>query len=106
MKLYIALDVTAEVVEVPDQVLVKIDFYKNKFLDWLYNPRVKHKYRVEAHDATGKKFVGMSYGAEAFVEWLNKKVLRGIDEKASVVATDLEIDEEAWIKAGIPYIFF
>ena len=81
------------------------DYYKSKFLDWLYNPRMKHKYRVEAYDATGKKIVGMCYGAEAFVEWLNKKILWKNGEEASVIATDLEIDEEAWRAADIPYIF-
>ena len=106
MEMYIEFDLTAEIIDVPEHVIPKRGYYRNKFLDWLYNPRVKHKYRVTAYDASGKMFVGMQYSSEAFVEWLNRKVLRKTGEKATVVATDLEIDEEAWKAAGIPYIFF
>ncbi len=104
--MYIEFDVIAEMIDVPEHVIQKKDYYRNKFLDWLYNPRVKHGYRVAAYDAAGKKFVGMCYGAEAFVQWLNEKVLRGTGETATLVATNLDIDEQAWKDAGIPYIFF
>ena len=106
MKLYVEVDGTAEVIEVPEHIVVKRDYYKNKFLDWLYNPSIKHKYRVTDYDASGKKFVGMCYGTEAFVEWLNKKVLQKTGEKAAIIETDLVANVECWEENGIPYIFF
>lgn len=106
MRLYVELDGTAEVIEAPEHVVAKRCYYRNKFLDWLYNPRVKHKYRVITYNARGELSVVMCYGAEAFVEWLNKKVLQKRGEKAEIVETDLEADMEGWKEAGIPYIFF
>lgn len=105
MKLYISSHGLGEVIDVPAHVVEKRNDYRKRFLDWLYNPKVKHKYRVDSVDATGKKFIGLCYGAEAFVEWLNKKVLRN-GKSAKVLETDLDTGPEAWEAAGLPYIFF
>ena len=105
MKLYISSHGIGEIIEVPEHVVEKRNYYRKKFLDWLYDPKVKHKYRIEVYEASGKKFVGVRYDAEAFVEWLNKKVLRNT-KSAKIVETDLEADIEAWEATGLPYIFF
>ena len=106
MKLYVMLDFTAQLIDVPQHVIENKDFYRNKFLDWLYNQKIKHQYRTKALYASGHVFVGMCYDAGAFVEWLNKKVLSKSGDKATIIATNLDIDERAWKDAGIPFIFF
>ena len=72
IKLYIEMEVYTQIVDVPPRIIEKKDDYRNNFLDWLYNPKVKHNYRVKAEDASGNSFVGLQYDRYA----LNQKVLK------------------------------
>lgn len=106
MKLYVEIDFYAQVIDVPSHIIEKREYYRNKFLDWIYNPKVKHLYREVSVDASGKFFVGMVYDGYAFVDWLNRKVLKETNEVAVMLEPEIEIDEQHWISEGIPYIFF
>ena len=106
MKLYIELDVYAQIIDVPAHIVEQKDYYRNKFLDWLYNPKVKHNYRVKAVDASGNSFVGLQYDGYAFVDWLNQKVLKRTGETAVMLDPDIEIDENKRSQDKLPYIFF
>ena len=85
MKLVVQFDVTADLIEVPAKVVEKRESLRTRFLKWLYDPHSKHKYRVKVTDSHGKIYIGMQYRSDAFVEWLNKKVLKNSDEKAIIL---------------------
>ncbi len=106
MKLYVEIDFYAQVIDVPAHIIEKREYYRNKFLDWIYNPKVKHPYREVAVDASGKFFVAMVYDGQAFVDWLNRKVLKGTDEAAVMLEPEIEIGDRPWVEEGLPYIFF
>lgn len=106
MKLYIEMDVYAQIIDVPAHIVERKDYYRNKFLDWIYNPKTKHNYRMETVDASGNVFVGLCYDGNAFVDWLNRKVLKLNGEVAVMLESDIEIDECFWKSEGMPFIFF
>ncbi len=74
MQLIVEFDIDADLIDVPDSVIAQREALPPRFLKWLYDPGVKHRYRVRE-----KGFVGYCYRSDAFVEWLNKKVLGGSD---------------------------
>ena len=98
MQMLVEFDVSADIIEVPSFVVEKRKHYRKKFLDWLYNPAVKHSYWVKS--SSGWK--GVCFGTDAFVEWLNKKVLKHSDEKAVVVQRDVSHENSN----NLPSIFF
>ena len=106
MKLYVEIDFYAQVIDVPGHIMEKREYYRDKFLDWIYNPKVKHPYREVAVDASGKFFVAMVYDGQAFVDWLNRKVLKGTGETAMMLEPKIEIGDRPWVREGLPYIFF
>ncbi len=85
MKLVLEFDYDADVIEVPQYVLDNKDLLKKRFLKWIYCKHSKHKYGIILQDSNGKKFKGVKYRSDAFVEWLNEKVLMEDLEKAIVV---------------------
>ena len=85
MKLILEFDCDADVIEVPQYVLENREALRIKFLKWLYSEQTKHKYWVILQDSDGKKYRGVRYRSDAFVEWLNKKVLKEETEKASIL---------------------
>ncbi len=101
MKMMVAFDIDADIIDVPDEIAEKRNSYRNKLLDWLYNKKVKHSYRKIFYDSHGNKSEVMCYRSDAFVEWLNKKPLRDSAYKATIVETHVEIDENFQ-----PQIFF
>lgn len=85
MKLILEFDFDADVIEVPQYVLENREVLRKRFLKWLYSGQTRHKYWVTVRDVDGKKFRGVKYRSDAFVEWLNKKVLMDGMEKASIL---------------------
>ena len=102
MKMLVEFDVDADIIDVPQYVIDNRQHYRNQFLEWLYDPSVKHKYRRTWTCADGSKFVGMSYRSDAFVEWLNRK-LRKAGDMSTVVQTGVSIEEYQNV---LPSIFF
>lgn len=84
MKLVLEFDYDADIIEVPQYVLDNKDLLKKRFLNWMYCKHSRHKYWVTLQDSNGKKFRGVKYRSDAFVEWLNKKVLEE-GQKAIIV---------------------
>ena len=98
MKMLVEFDVDADIVDVPKTVIDNREMMRRRFLKWVYkNP----KYRVKIVSGSGSVYYGVQYRSEAFVEWLNKKILT--DEKASVIAQSVAIDEN---NKQLPSIFF
>lgn len=98
MKMMIEFDINADIIEVPESVVKDRERLRTRFLKWLYDKSVKHKYWVTF--SNGEK--GVCYRSDAFVEWLNKKVLKGDCVKAEIVAEEVDIDEYK----HLPSIFF
>ena len=103
MKCYVECDIAAVIIEVPDFVALRIKKYRNQFLDWMYNKNNKHKYWTKGIDSEGKEFVGVCYDVDAFVEWLNERIIKGKYESAKVIERDLDYND---CPEGMIRIFF
>ena len=99
MLLVVEFDISVDIINVPENVILNKDIYRTRFLKWLY--ATKNKYRTQITDSNGHTFWGMSYRSDAFVEWLNKKVLKNSTEKAEVIVTCTNEYSE-----DLPTIFF
>ena len=80
---------TADLVEVPQSVVDNLELYRRRFLKWIYNDSVKHKYWV--NDSKGNKYP--CYRTDAFIEWLNKKVISAYEEPAVMIAETVDADD-------------
>lgn len=85
MRLVLEFDLDADIIEVPQYVLENKEILQKKFLKWLYSKQTKHPYWIMGRDSNGKKFKGVKYRSDAFVEWLNKKVLTEGMGQSSVI---------------------
>ena len=85
MRLVLEFDCDADIVDVPQFVIENKEFYRKRFIKWLYNKNTKHKYWVQVRDSNGNSYYGLRYRGDAFVEWLNKRVLGQEDQMACVV---------------------
>ena len=101
MKMAIQFDLDADIIEVPEFVVENRELMKRRFWKWLSNKSIRHKYWVTVTDRFGKELTGLRYRGDAFVEWLNKKVLDKTDQKAYIV------EEHVWdYPDDLPAIFF
>ena len=101
MKMVVEFDIGADIIDVPQSVIDNRERLRTRFLKWLFDKNTKHKYWVEMKDSTGTKLRGVCYRSNAFVEWLNKKVLSKTGESAVVLAENIfEYPDD------LPKIFF
>ena len=98
MKMLIEFDVNADIIEVPAFIIDDRELYRSRFLKWLYDKSVHHKYWVTFSNGTK----GVCFRSNALIEWLNKKVLKDHEEKAVLVAEEVDID----LYRNLPSIFF
>ena len=98
MKMMIEFDVNADIIEVPAFIIDDRELYRSRFLKWLYDKSVHHKYWVTFSNGTK----GVCFRSNALIEWLNKKVLKDHVEKAVLVAEEVDID----LYRNLPSIFF
>ena len=98
MKMMIEFDVNADIIEVPKFIIDDRELYRSRFLRWLYDKSVQHKYWVTFSNGTK----GVCFRSDALIEWLNKKVLKDHEEKAVLVAEEVDID----LYRNLPSIFF
>lgn len=91
MKMMVEFDCDADIIDVPQCVIDSRELMRRRFLKWLYNKSIKHKYWVQVNDG-GHKSYALCYRSDAFVEWLNKKVLRNDSENAVIVEQHVEIE--------------
>lgn len=89
MKLVLEFDLDADMIEVPQSVIDQRELLQKRFCKWLYDPQTRHKYWVTMRDSSGKTYTGVKYRSDAFVEWLNKKVLTEKTGKAYVIEEHL-----------------
>ena len=97
MRMLIEFDVDADIIDVPQSVVDNKEVLQRRFLKWLYNRQIKHKYWTTINGAEG-----LYYRSDAFVEWLNKKVLDNQAEKAAIVQQHVSVNNEQ----HLPSIFF
>lgn len=103
MRCFVANDTYADILEIPDPVALKIRKYRKQFLQWLYDPKAKHPYRVKVPDGKGSWFYGVIHDTNAFVEWLNQRVIRSKYPSAVIVESGLTPDA---CPEGMLKIFF
>jgi len=89
MRLVVQFDIDADIIEVPEEIISKIDFYREEFLKWLFDKNNNHNYWKYKN---GEKFA-CSYRSEAFCEFLNKYHLG--KNKAEIIQTRItQYDKE------------
>lgn len=89
MRMLVICD-TTDIIEVPQFVIDDRELYRRRFRKWIQDETVRHKYWVAFPDRSK----GLRFRTGAFVEWLNKKVLKSIEDKARIVAEC--VDEEQY----------
>ena len=90
MQMIVEFDIGADLIEVPEWVVRDREKLRRQFLKWLTGFEGSRRYR---------KGGCWCYRSDAFVYWLNKRVLKG--EQARVVQEQLG----AW-DDSLPSIFF
>ena len=103
MRCFVSNDGYADIIEIPEPVALKIKKYRKQFLEWLYDPSSKHSYRVRVPDGNGSWFYAVVHDTSAFVEWLNKRIIKNKYEPATIVAYNLDADS---CPDGMLEIFF
>lgn len=91
MKMVVEFDISADIIDVPEWVILEREALRRRFLKWLYSWDGSRRW---------KRGGCYCYRSDAFVEWLNRKVLRE-GERAEV----LEIGVREWDER-LPDIFF
>lgn len=91
MQMIVEFDISADLIEVPEWVVRDRERLRQRFLKWLMGYEGSRRYR---------KGGCYCYRSDAFVYWLNKKVLRD-GERAQV----LEVGLGDWDR-DLPAIFF
>lgn len=90
MQMIVEFDISADLIEVPEWVVRDRERLRQRFLKWLMGYEGSRRYR---------KGGCYCYRSDAFVYWLNQKVLEG--EQARVVQEYLREWDET-----LPSIFF
>ncbi len=91
MPMIVEFDISADLIEVPEWVVRDRERLRQRFLKWLMGFEGSRRYR---------KGGCYCYRSDAFVEWLNRKVLQG-EDRAQV----LEVGLRDWDR-DLPAIFF
>ena len=77
----IEIEYYTDIIEIPDNILNKIELYQYQFDKWIYNRENEHEYWIKKN---GRK-IGVGFGSEAFVDYLNLFCLNGSSEKAKLL---------------------
>ena len=97
MLLFVEFEISADIIDVPQTVIDDRRQLSRIFLKWLFSPEVKHRYYKTIHGHTG-----VCFRSDAFVEWLNKKILKESQQKAFVVQQYVSIENTQ----NLPSVFF
>ena len=98
MLLFVEFDINADIIDVPQEIIDNRDILRRRFLNWIYNKNVKHSYW---HTFPGGER-GLIYRSDAFVEFLNRKVLKDSPQKAVIVQQEIPLEQ----KQDLPSVFF
>lgn len=97
----VKFDVDADIIDVPQFVIDNREVLRRRFLKWLSSKNTNHKYWRKWTSSSGLEIWGLQYRSDAFVEWLNKKVLCNAKDKAVI------LQEKIWeYPEDLPFIFF
>lgn len=91
MKMIVEFDIGGDLIEVPEGVVRDRENLRRRFFKWLYGFEGSRRYR---------KGGVYCYRADAFVYWLNQKILKDGEE-----ARVLEVGVRDW-DDSLPSIFF
>jgi hypothetical protein len=97
MLLLVEFDINADIIDVPQTVIDSRELLRRQFIKWLYSPGVKKK-----HTKTINGNSGLCFRSEAFVEFLNKKVLQNSVQKAVIIQQEVPVNNEQ----NLPSVFF
>ena len=89
--MYILLNfgIDGDLISVPKEIINEIYTYAKKFGEWILDKENEHGYWLIEN---GEKKV-CCYRGLAFVEWLNTNILINSSKKASVIETNVKIED-------------
>ena len=100
MLLVLTFEFDADIIDVPPGIIENKDELKDKFYDWLFDKNNHHKYWANEKGIHDGSQYGVVYRSDAFLEWLNTRVLLDCD-RASLVKQ--KIDD--WDRT-LPFLWF
>jgi len=93
---------SSDLVECPDFISNNISKYQLDFDKWLSNKESKHDYWVICPDLEDGS-MALSFGSDAFVDWLNELIIDTNTKKAVILKRELESNAEL---KKLPHINF
>lgn len=94
MELILEFDCDADIIDVPQIVIDNRELLRKRFLKWLFNKHNNHGYWVKIRNNTEGYCLGVRYRSDAFVEFLNKKVLKDNEQKAVILKQHVSLNEQ------------
>lgn len=92
-----------ELVECPDYISNHLDKYQLDFDKWLSAEDSNHNYWVVDFNDPNSS-MGLCFGSDAFVDWLNEYVIDQKTKKAVILERDIEVSGSKYNK--LPHINF
>lgn len=89
MNILLSFGIDGDLISVPKKINNEIYTYANRFGEWILDKENDHGYWLIEN---GEKKV-CCYRGLAFVEWLNTNILINSSEKASVIETNVRIED-------------
>ena len=85
MKIVLKFTYDADIIDIPNFFLPNLKKSSIQFNKWLYNKDNDHGYWIKKN---GKK-VAVSFRGDAYVDFLNNKMLNSCNEKAKIIETEI-----------------
>ncbi len=89
IKVLVQFDLDADIIECPNWIIKDLELHQQSFNEWLFDEMNDHSYWVYEN---GEKY-GCCYRSNAFVEWLNRFILKECDDKAFVIDKQVDMKE-------------
>jgi len=95
MHMLIIFDCDADIIDVPEEIVMKRLSIRKEFLKWIYNKKSKHKYWEKYVRSSGEEVLCLNYRSDALVEWLNRYKLKSHQEQASIIKQYVSAETDA-----------
>lgn len=102
MKLLIDFDLYTVLVDAPQEIVEKREYYRKKFLNSIYGKESRLRPLKKKASQSGQ---GVTYTGKTFVDWLNAKALKKGDIPVQIVDPNVNNIAE-FLNEGVPLIFF
>ena len=89
MRMVLTFEFDSDIIDGPQRVIEERERLKDAFYDWLYDRSNHHRFWANEKGVNDGSQYSVVYRSDAFLEWLNARVL-GEKEKASLIASEVD----------------